>query len=96
MQQTLSYEKRRDQERDEEAEVRRMERDARKERYDGLHARWTMLGRFFTKDNPKILVVRKKKSIRFIELPFCRILTDLCVLRIATLSDDDTPQQVAK
>lgn len=32
LQQTLSYEKRRDQERDEEAEVRRMERDARKER----------------------------------------------------------------
>ncbi|CAB1110135.1 unnamed protein product [Ectocarpus sp. CCAP 1310/34] len=30
--QTLSYEKRRDQERDEEAEVRQMERDARKER----------------------------------------------------------------
>lgn len=32
-QQTISYEKRRDQERDEEAEVRRMEREARKERY---------------------------------------------------------------
>lgn len=31
-QQTISYEKRRDQERDEEAEVRRMEREARKER----------------------------------------------------------------
>lgn len=31
-QQTISYEKRRDQERDEEAEVRRMEREARKAR----------------------------------------------------------------